>query len=118
MLVPPPIPMSSSGTCASLAALILNCVKKDIDYSPYEEGEWICTTAWEMLLRSSMLDLQLTTLFSAGYSRNGKAYVHDFLDVNSRPVLIVYTSKHLSAVHDPADKEKLCVPFQKGAKKY
>ncbi|KAH0989341.1 hypothetical protein GBA52_000824 [Prunus armeniaca] len=30
-----------AGIFASLAALMFNCVKKeDIDYSPYEEGEW------------------------------------------------------------------------------
>ncbi|TQD71277.1 hypothetical protein C1H46_043194 [Malus baccata] len=57
----------------------------------------------EMLLRNSMVALQLTTL------RNRKAYVHDFLDANNRPVLIVDASNHLSAVHDPVDKEKLCV---------
>ncbi|XP_050133669.1 uncharacterized protein LOC126609782 [Malus sylvestris] len=101
MLVPPSIPMSSSGIFASLAALMLNCVKKDIDYSPYEEAlllrlKWISTTAWEMLLRSSMVAMQLKTL--AGYSRNGKAYVHDLLDVNGRPTLIVDGSMHLSAV--------------------
>uniref|UniRef100_A0A803QVJ3 Transmembrane protein 50A n=1 Tax=Cannabis sativa TaxID=3483 RepID=A0A803QVJ3_CANSA len=29
------------GIFASLAALMFNCVRKeDIDYSPYEEGEW------------------------------------------------------------------------------
>lgn len=29
------------GIFASLASLMFNCVKKDdIDYSPYEEGEW------------------------------------------------------------------------------
>lgn len=30
-----------AGIFASLAALMFNCVRKeDIDYSPYEEGEW------------------------------------------------------------------------------
>ncbi|MBA0790643.1 hypothetical protein Gohar_015279 [Gossypium harknessii] len=29
------------GIFASIAALILNCVRKeDIDYSPYDEGKW------------------------------------------------------------------------------
>lgn len=29
------------GIFASLAALMFNCVRKeDIDYSPYDEGEW------------------------------------------------------------------------------
>lgn len=31
-------------------------------------------------------------------AETGKAYVHDFLDVNGRPVLIVDASKHLPAV--------------------
>ncbi|KAM0982412.1 hypothetical protein EV1_015276 [Malus domestica] len=44
-----------------------------------------------------------------GIAETGKAYVHDFLDVNGRPVLIVDASKHLPAVHDPAENEKLCV---------
>ncbi|PON72232.1 CRAL-TRIO lipid binding domain containing protein [Parasponia andersonii] len=42
-------------------------------------------------------------------AETGKAYVHDFLDVNDRPVLIVVASKHLPAVHDPVENEKLCV---------
>ncbi|KAG4130816.1 hypothetical protein ERO13_D09G168300v2 [Gossypium hirsutum] len=42
-------------------------------------------------------------------AKTGKAYVHDFLDVNDRPVLIVVASKHLPDVHDPRDNEKLCV---------
>ncbi|XP_021826001.1 phosphatidylinositol transfer protein CSR1 [Prunus avium] len=42
-------------------------------------------------------------------AETGKAYVHDFLDVNGRPVLIVDASKHLPAVHDHAENEKLCV---------
>ena len=30
-----------AGIFASIAALMFNCVnKEDIDYSPYEEGEW------------------------------------------------------------------------------
>ncbi|KAK8478805.1 hypothetical protein V6N11_025413 [Hibiscus sabdariffa] len=39
----------------------------------------------------------------------GKGYVHDFLDVNDRPVLIIVASKHLPAVHDPREDEKLCI---------
>jgi hypothetical protein len=31
-------------------------------------------------------------------AETGKAYVHDFLDVNDRPVLIVVGSKHFPAV--------------------
>lgn len=33
-----------------------------------------------------------------GIAESGKAYVHDFLDINERPVLIVVASKHLPAV--------------------
>jgi hypothetical protein len=33
--------MGFVGIFASFAALMFNCVRKeDIDYSPYEEGEW------------------------------------------------------------------------------
>ncbi|OVA19878.1 CRAL-TRIO domain [Macleaya cordata] len=39
----------------------------------------------------------------------GKAYVHDFLDVNDRPVLVVVASKHFPAKHDQTENEKLCV---------
>lgn len=42
-------------------------------------------------------------------AKTGKAYVHDFLDVNDRPVLIVVASKHLPAVQDRLENEKLCV---------
>ncbi|KAG6633155.1 hypothetical protein I3843_12G028700 [Carya illinoinensis] len=42
-------------------------------------------------------------------AQTGKAYVHDFLDVNDRPVLIVEASKHFPAMQDPAEDEKLCV---------
>ena len=31
-------------------------------------------------------------------AETGKAYMHDFLDVNDRPVLIVVASKHFPAV--------------------
>lgn len=33
-----------------------------------------------------------------GIAESGKAYVHDFLDIDERPVLIVVASKHLPAV--------------------
>ncbi|MQM05787.1 hypothetical protein Taro_038603 [Colocasia esculenta] len=39
----------------------------------------------------------------------GKAYVHDFLDVQGRPVLVVVVSKHFPGVQDPKENEKLCV---------
>ncbi|KAF8399740.1 hypothetical protein HHK36_015611 [Tetracentron sinense] len=42
-------------------------------------------------------------------AETGKAYVHDFLDVNDRPVLIVVASKHFPATQDPTENEKLCV---------
>jgi len=31
-------------------------------------------------------------------SQTGKAYVHDFLDINNRPVLVVVASKHFPKV--------------------
>ncbi|RVW52968.1 hypothetical protein CK203_072719 [Vitis vinifera] len=43
-------------------------------------------------------------------AETGKAYMHDFLDVNDRPVLIVVASKHFPAMQDPIEDEKLwCV---------
>ncbi|XP_072998717.1 phosphatidylinositol transfer protein CSR1 [Typha latifolia] len=39
----------------------------------------------------------------------GKAYVHDFLDVHGRPVLLVVASKHFPGKQDPVENEKLCV---------
>lgn len=39
-----------------------------------------------------------------GIAETGKSYVHDFLDVNGRPVLIVVASKHLPEVN-------FCVDF-------
>ncbi|KAL6318512.1 hypothetical protein AAG906_000590 [Vitis piasezkii] len=42
-------------------------------------------------------------------AETGKGYVHDFLDVNDRPVLIVVASKHFPAMQDPIEDEKLCV---------
>ncbi|GAB4845733.1 hypothetical protein Ancab_039135 [Ancistrocladus abbreviatus] len=42
-------------------------------------------------------------------AETGKSYVHDFLDVNGRPVLVVVASKHFPAMHDPVEDQKLCV---------
>ncbi|GAU47598.1 hypothetical protein TSUD_186100 [Trifolium subterraneum] len=42
-------------------------------------------------------------------AQTGKAYIHDFLDINDRPVLVVVAAKHFPKVHDPADDERLCV---------
>ncbi|XP_021633878.1 motile sperm domain-containing protein 2 isoform X3 [Manihot esculenta] len=42
-------------------------------------------------------------------AETGKAYVHDFLDVCNRPVLVVVPSKHLPDVHPPVENERLCV---------
>ncbi|KAM7273271.1 hypothetical protein ACFE04_027935 [Oxalis oulophora] len=42
-------------------------------------------------------------------ARTGKSYVHDLLDVNGRPVLIVVASKHFPGVHETSEDEKLCV---------
>ncbi|XP_058088119.1 phosphatidylinositol transfer protein CSR1 isoform X2 [Magnolia sinica] len=38
----------------------------------------------------------------------GKAYLHDFLDVNGRPVLVVVASKHFPTNQDPIESQKLC----------
>ncbi|XP_045791156.1 phosphatidylinositol transfer protein CSR1-like [Trifolium pratense] len=42
-------------------------------------------------------------------AQTGKAYIHDFLDINDRPVLVVVAAKHFPKAQDPADDEKLCV---------
>ncbi|WJX94354.1 hypothetical protein P8452_75778 [Trifolium repens] len=42
-------------------------------------------------------------------AETGKAYIHDFLDINDRPVLVVVAAKHFPKAHDPADDERLCV---------
>ncbi|XP_052174719.1 phosphatidylinositol transfer protein CSR1 isoform X1 [Diospyros lotus] len=41
-------------------------------------------------------------------AETGKAFVHDFLDVYERPVLIVVASKHFPAKQNPSENEKLC----------
>ncbi|KAF8037092.1 hypothetical protein BT93_B0107 [Corymbia citriodora subsp. variegata] len=52
---------------------------------------------------------ELTEESVKSIAETGKAYVHDFLDVNDRPVLVVVVSKHFPAVQDPIENEKLCV---------
>ncbi|XP_030531281.1 phosphatidylinositol transfer protein CSR1 [Rhodamnia argentea] len=52
---------------------------------------------------------ELTEESLKSIAETGKAYVHDFLDVNDRPVLLVVASKHFPAVHEPIENEKLCV---------
>ncbi|GAB2240774.1 hypothetical protein Droror1_Dr00021292 [Drosera rotundifolia] len=42
-------------------------------------------------------------------AKTGKSYVHEFLDVNGRPVLLVATSKHISGMYAPIDDQRLCV---------
>ncbi|KAL8170716.1 hypothetical protein V2J09_022520 [Rumex salicifolius] len=42
-------------------------------------------------------------------AETGKAYVHDSLDVNGRPVLIVIASKHFPGMLEPIADKKLCV---------
>ncbi|PNX72655.1 motile sperm domain-containing protein 2-like [Trifolium pratense] len=42
-------------------------------------------------------------------AQTGKAYIHDFLDINDRPVLVVVAAKHFPKAQDPADDERLCV---------
>ncbi|XP_076919245.1 CRAL-TRIO domain-containing protein C3H8.02-like [Bidens hawaiensis] len=39
----------------------------------------------------------------------GKSYIHDSLDVNGRPVLIVVPSKHIPDEFDRSEDERLCV---------
>ncbi|KAI3464120.1 hypothetical protein Pfo_020783 [Paulownia fortunei] len=42
-------------------------------------------------------------------AETGKAYVHNYLDVYGRPVLIVEASKHIPGEHEQYEDEKLCV---------
>ncbi|KAK7291618.1 hypothetical protein RIF29_06911 [Crotalaria pallida] len=51
---------------------------------------------------------ELTEEGVKGASQTGKAFVHDFLDVNGRPVLVVVASKHFPDAQDPAEDERLC----------
>ncbi|XP_057865455.2 phosphatidylinositol transfer protein CSR1 isoform X2 [Cryptomeria japonica] len=39
----------------------------------------------------------------------GKAYLHEFPDIEGRPVLVVVAAKHLPAKHDLLESQKLCV---------
>ncbi|KAF1867647.1 hypothetical protein Lal_00050079 [Lupinus albus] len=41
-------------------------------------------------------------------AQTGKAFVHDFLDINGRPVLVVVASKHFPEAQDPIKDERLC----------
>ncbi|XP_061366829.1 CRAL-TRIO domain-containing protein C3H8.02 isoform X1 [Gastrolobium bilobum] len=52
---------------------------------------------------------ELTEEAVKNVAQTGKAYVHDFLDINERPVLVVVASKHFPEAQDPADDERLCV---------
>ncbi|XAR50211.1 hypothetical protein NMG60_11004477 [Bertholletia excelsa] len=52
-------------------------------------------------------DLSEESIGSA--AETGKAYLHDFLDVFNRPVLIVVASKHFPSELPPSENEKLCV---------
>ncbi|EPS59177.1 sec14p-like phosphatidylinositol transfer family protein, partial [Genlisea aurea] len=42
-------------------------------------------------------------------AETGKAYLHDFLDVHGRPVMIVEASKHIPGEIEAHEDEKLCV---------
>ncbi|KAK7389097.1 hypothetical protein VNO78_23929 [Psophocarpus tetragonolobus] len=42
-------------------------------------------------------------------AQTGKGFIHEFLDINGRPVLVVVGSKHFPQALDPADDERLCV---------
>ncbi|CAN1136653.1 Motile sperm domain-containing protein 2 [Linum perenne] len=51
---------------------------------------------------------ELTEESVRSVAETGKASVHDFCDVNDRPVLLVVASNHFPDVHDPVDDQKLC----------
>ncbi|XP_065875136.1 CRAL-TRIO domain-containing protein C3H8.02 [Euphorbia lathyris] len=52
---------------------------------------------------------ELTEESVKNMAATGKAYLHDFLDIYGRPVLIVVPSKHFPNIHDPIENEKLCI---------
>ncbi|EEF51962.1 CRAL-TRIO domain-containing protein C3H8.02 isoform X1 [Ricinus communis] len=52
---------------------------------------------------------ELTEELVKSVADTGKSYVHGFLDVHGRPVLVVVASKHFPDVHDPVEDERLCV---------
>ncbi|CAN0901182.1 Phosphatidylinositol transfer protein CSR1 [Linum grandiflorum] len=51
---------------------------------------------------------ELTEESVKSVAETGKASVHDFFDVNDRPVLLVVASNHFPGVHDPVEDQKLC----------
>lgn len=42
-------------------------------------------------------------------AKTGKSYLHDFLDVYKRPVMMVDASKHIPGMQESIEDEKLCV---------
>uniref|UniRef100_A0A1D1Y4B9 Phosphatidylinositol transfer protein CSR1 n=1 Tax=Anthurium amnicola TaxID=1678845 RepID=A0A1D1Y4B9_9ARAE len=52
---------------------------------------------------------ELTEESVRNFYETGKAYVHDFLDGQGRPVLVVVASKHFPGRQDSSENEKLCV---------
>ncbi|KAM7479881.1 hypothetical protein LguiA_028094 [Lonicera macranthoides] len=78
---------------------------KDRKFS-VEEAVYKLTRAIKWRQEFGVSDLSETSVRTA--AETGKSYVHDFLDVYSRPVLIVDASKHFPGMLDPSEDEKLC----------
>ncbi|XP_054794501.1 uncharacterized protein LOC129300005 isoform X3 [Prosopis cineraria] len=68
------------GIFASLAALMFNCVRKeDIDYSPYDEGEWRLTFHAKLNALCSTPKALIVTASSLVPAGNIRSYHHVIL---------------------------------------
>uniref|UniRef100_A0A7N0VET8 CRAL-TRIO domain-containing protein n=1 Tax=Kalanchoe fedtschenkoi TaxID=63787 RepID=A0A7N0VET8_KALFE len=79
---------------------------KDRDYSVEEATERL---AKAIKWREDFGVSELTEESVRNVAESGKAFVHDLLDVNDRPVLIVVASNHYPGMYDRSEDEKLCV---------
>ncbi|CAM8933812.1 hypothetical protein QQ045_015054 [Rhodiola kirilowii] len=78
---------------------------KDRDYSVEEATERL---AKAIKWRNDFGVSELTEDSVRNIAETGKAFVHDFLDVNNRPVLIVVASNHYPGKYERSEDEKLC----------
>ncbi|CAN1347856.1 Motile sperm domain-containing protein 2 [Linum perenne] len=90
----------SSCLLASKLCLPLQILKPDFNF-PYKTVD---SRKWRQEFGVS----ELTEESLKSVAETGKASVHDFCDVNDRPVLLVVASNHFPGVHDPVDDQKLC----------
>ncbi|MQM11955.1 hypothetical protein Taro_044866, partial [Colocasia esculenta] len=70
------------GIFASLAALMFNCVKKDdIDYSPYEEGEWRSSALSPLFYQFKDLDFSRLVVHAVAPHNEGVVHAAQDLDL-------------------------------------